>query len=278
MLYNKNQQIKDIYLDDGFPVLHLDTVNEARFLKAHQNFNIDLSQKYSIDPKIKELERKIEEEFQDRKSIQAKIYAKLEEERNFQTRSNEFFRKKSHITPPYYHLQNEKSPPRDRDHSLSIKNENQSNIDNKSTQTLNHQFPHIFFNEIVPSKKNPDFNVNKKERIDTKTKFFNSEGKKSKGFFANSSPENNKMRTSTKFCMACEPKFSSPERNNPPLYNELNKILLEAKSLIIKRKIKEANKLLEDLIKKDIKHADVFYLMGETKRLSGFFPSLNFIL
>ena len=57
-------------------------------------------------------------------------------------------------------------------------------------------------------------------------------------------------------------------------FNEMNKILLEAKSLITKKKLPEAEKILENLVRKNVSHADLFYLLGETKRLLGFF--LNF--
>ena len=269
MYFSKNKEIKDTYLDDNFPIYYLDTINEAQFQKAHQKFNLDISKKYSIEPKIAEIERKIEEEFQDRKLIQAKINEKLENEQNFHIQYNQI--KKSKITPPYYHIRNERSPKK----QLEKERKNEFLVEenpNKSTQTLKQPINQMFFNDLYPTAKNPDFNLTKHEGADTKTKFFNSEGKRSNDFNINC--KQHKMRTSAKFCKACETKFGSPDRynnnNGPPIYNELNKILIDAKSLIMKRKLKEADKLLENLIRKDIKHADLYYLIGETKRLLGF--------
>ena len=273
MLHNKNNEIKDLYLDEEVPLVYLDTINEANFQKAYEKFNHDLMQKYSIEPKIIALEKQIYSEFQDRKFIQTKINEKLEEEKNLQNKYNQLFPKKSHITPPYYRLKNEKSH-RGQNGHLEQNEQNEFNF-NKYTQTANQQaISQLFFNETAQNKNNPDFNLNTKKPIDTRSKYFSSAGKKTQeNFWRNNSQQTEKIKSDSKLCRPCENKIGTNE-NPVSFFNEMNKILLEAKSLITKKKLPEAEKILENLVRKNVSHADLFYLLGETKRLLGFF--LNF--
>ena len=272
-MLNKNKtDIKDIYLDDGVPIVYLDTLNEANFRNAYQKFNQDISQKYSIDPKILDLEKKIDSEFQDKKFIQAKINERLEEERNLQNKYNDLFAKKSHVTPPYYKFKNEKSTLRNEP---IYEQEHNSVIINKSTQTNNQQAISqlLFNNNAPPLKNNPDFNLNKQKVVDTKNKYFNSERKKTENFQKNS-PSSEKIKINKNLSnLNKSPKTktgSGAENfNSAPFFNEISKVLLEAKSLIIKKRLAEAEKILLNLIRKEVNHADLFYLMGETQRLQG---------
>ena len=273
MLHKNKTDVKDIYLDDGVPIVYLDTLNEANFRNAYQKFNQDISQKYSIDPKILDLEKKIDAEFQDRKFVQAKINEKLEEERNLQNKYNDLFAKKSHVTPPYYKFKNEKSALRNEP---LYQQESNSVIINKSTQTNNQQAISqlLFNNSTPPLKNNPDFNLNRQKVVETKNKYFNSERKKTENIQKNS-PSSEKIKTNKNFSnlnkSPKKTKTGSAAENfdSGSFFNEISKVLLEAKSLIIKKRLAEAEKILQNLIRKEVNHADLFYLMGETQRLQG---------
>jgi hypothetical protein len=244
----------------------LDSFNEANFQKAYQKFNQDLTKKYSIEPKILALEEQIEADFQDRKAVQAKINHRLEEERTLLNKSQQLFPKKSHITPPFYRLKIDKSPNHQNNPQIE-----QNNSFNKGTQTVKatqQAISQLFFNGQAHNNNNPDFNLNRANFHEAKNKYFHSEGKKPR---ENRSPQ---AKNDPKMCRNCEIKLRSPETNARSsvafFSGEMNKILLEAKSLITRKKLPEAERLLEHLIRKNVNHADLFYLLGETKRLLGF--------
>lgn len=51
--------------------------------------------------------------------------------------------------------------------------------------------------------------------------------------------------------------------------NDINIIILKATSLFQKRKLDELENILEYVRRKGVRHSDVDYLLGETKRLKG---------
>lgn len=262
----KRHEIKDSYLDDGIPALCLDSMNRENFQKAYQKFNSEIAQKYSIEPSITSLQNKIEDEFLERKAIQARVSERLNEERSLQNRFDELFPKKSRVTPPFFRLKSERST------SVNANPEPLLNPvvgdqehENKGTQTIKQQ---MISQLVLPSqgkiKNNSDFNINRRD--DFKARIFHSAGKKTGEI--NQKPCQQPLNKNDSKVWS-----KTAEKDRMSFYSEVNKILLEAKSLIMKQRFQEAEKTLDHLIRKNVNHADLFYLMGETKRLLGF-PSL----
>lgn len=59
------------------------------------------------------------------------------------------------------------------------------------------------------------------------------------------------------------------ERNKNIDTKDINILILKATSLLQKRKLDELETILENAHLKGVRHSDVDYLLGETKRLKG---------
>lgn len=80
----------------------------------------------------------------------------------------------------------------------------------------------------------------------------------------------------SKKCRACEGMFRvylsrGTYNANNPLGLSLPMLLIRAKKLIGKKQYIEAKELLLGIISKEVKHSDVFYLLGEVQRILGSF-------
>lgn len=261
MFLNKNKEVNEIYLDDAPPILFLHPKNDKNFQKYYKKINDKLKKEYNIEPKIIALEKKIEDEFQDRKNLQLKLNTKINEEKKLQNKYNQTTSKKSHITPPKYTFKKHQLSPKlnqnyyDKNNELKLdKNEN------KSTKTIFSKDT-FFFRAMTPTKN--IFELNLKNR-----KNFSSEQKTLQNNVSTNLSDLTKLKSAVQFCS--ENKYKTSEKLNKLLIpKDINKILLEAKNLIIKKKFKNAETILANLIRREIKHADLFYLMGEAKRLIG---------
>ena len=149
-----------------------------------------------------------------------------------------------------------------------------SNISQELVNSMNNKIKYISNNMISPNKFNAKYsNIQEEEDIVN----YNSQLILSQSEIKNHNHNHNNTNffsASSSFCFECDLHKLINDKN---IYNkdlnikaqqnkEINKIILKAKTLLVKNKLKKAYDLLSIYINSNIKNPDLYYLYGEACR------------
>ena len=139
-----------------------------------------------------------------------------------------------------------------------------SNISRELINSMNNKIKYISNNMISPKSFNDEDIVNYNSQLILSQSEINNHNHNGSNFFS----------TSSSFCFECDLQKLINDKN---IYNkdlnikaqqnkEINKIILKAKTLLVKNKLKKAYDLLLSYINSNIQNPDLYYLYGETCR------------
>ena len=141
-----------------------------------------------------------------------------------------------------------------------------SNISRELINSMNNKIKYISNNMISPKSFNDEDIVNYNSQLILSQSEINNHNHNHNG--------SNFFSTSSSFCFECDLQKLINDKN---IYNkdlnikaqqnkEINKIILKAKTLLVKNKLKKAYDLLSSYINSNIQNPDLYYLYGETCR------------
>ena len=141
-----------------------------------------------------------------------------------------------------------------------------SNISRELINSMNNKIKYISNNMISPKSFNDEDIVNYNSQLILSQSEINNHNHNHNG--------SNFFSTSSSFCFECDLQKLINDKN---IYNkdlnikaqqnkEINKIILKAKTLLVKNKLKKAYDLLLSYINSNIQNPDLYYLYGETCR------------
>ena len=141
-----------------------------------------------------------------------------------------------------------------------------SNISRELINSMNNKIKYISNNMISPKSFNDEDIVNYNSQLILSQSEINNHNHNHNG--------SNFFSTSSSFCFECDLQKLINDKN---IYNkdlnikaqqnkEINKIILKAKTLLVKNKLKKAYDLLSLYINSNIQNPDLYYLYGETCR------------
>ena len=141
-----------------------------------------------------------------------------------------------------------------------------SNISWELINSMNNKIKYISNNMISPKSFNDEDIVNYNSQLILSQSEINNHNHNHNG--------SNFFSTSSSFCFECDLQKLINDKN---IYNkdlnikaqqnkEINKIILKAKTLLVKNKLKKAYDLLRSYINSNIQNPDLYYLYGETCR------------
>ena len=141
-----------------------------------------------------------------------------------------------------------------------------SNISRELINSMNNKIKYISNNMISPKSFNDEDIVNYNSQLILSQSEINNHNHNHNG--------SNFFSTSSSFCFECDLQKLINDKN---IYNkdlnikaqqnkEINKIILKAKTLLVKNKLKKAYDLLRSYINSNIQNPDLYYLYGETCR------------
>ena len=139
-----------------------------------------------------------------------------------------------------------------------------SNISRELINSMNNKIKYISNNMISPKSFNDEDIVNYNSQLILSQSEIDNHNHNGSNFFS----------TSSSFCFECDLQKLINDKN---IYNkdlnikaqqnkEINKIILKAKTLLVKNKLKKAYDLLRSYINSNIQNPDLYYLYGETCR------------
>ena len=141
-----------------------------------------------------------------------------------------------------------------------------SNISRELINSMNNKIKYISNNMISPKSFNDEDIVNYNSQLILSQSEIDNHNLNHNG--------SNFFSTSSSFCFECDLQKLINDKN---IYNkdlnikaqqnkEINKIILKAKTLLVKNKLKKAYDLLRSYINSNIQNPDLYYLYGETCR------------
>lgn len=153
---NKKQKIKETYIYDNIDLNNI-KYEESTLDQELVKINQKIKETYEIDPRVLDIEYKIEKEYNDKKIMEQKFLDRISKERSLEKKINETFGQKTKIIEPYYQFSNKIN-----ENKIDIRSD--QNTPEKTLKKRDFISENKDYNIIEPYSKKY-FSISKPERV-----------------------------------------------------------------------------------------------------------------